>query len=154
MYFLFLFLFFPYQFLQSNSFSSFRSSLSNQFSILLVCHFLMKVKKRYFTFVLDKCLYVDFSRLSLKKIVRINIYPLIKTLWPDFSFAPCRTNHVRLSALRIADKKRELALSTHRTYHTDHQYILALNFHNNETAYDQYAHTRHPARPYDCHPHR
>ena len=55
---------------------------------------------------------------------------------------------------RIADKKRELALSTHRTYHTDHQYILAPNFHNNETAYDQYAHTRHPARPYDCHPRR
>lgn len=107
MYFLFLFLFFPYQFLQSNSFSSFRSSLSNQFSILLVCHFLMKVKKRYFTFVLDKCLYVDFSRLSLKKISRINIYPLSENTLAVFPFS-LPVGRITSDFLRFAlQKKRE-----------------------------------------------
>ena len=30
-----------------------------------------------------------------------------KILWADFFVCDCRTNHVRLSALRIADKKKE-----------------------------------------------
>lgn len=105
--------------------------------------------------MIDKCLYVDFSRLSLKKISRINIYPLSENPLGGFPFSlPVGRTTSDCLRYRIADKKRELALSTHRTYHTDHQYILAPNFHNNETAYDQYAHTRHPARPYDCHPRR
>lgn len=104
--------------------------------------------------MLDKCLYVDFSRLSLKKITYKHLSahqnPLAGFLFRSLS----DESRPIVCAIALQTKKRELALSTHRTYHTDHQYILALNFHNNETAYDQYAHTRHPARPYDCHPHR
>lgn len=42
---------------------------------------------------------------------------LKKKSWGDFLFSTCRTNHVRLSALRIADKKRELQHSLNIQHH-------------------------------------
>ena len=93
--------------------------------ILLLCHFLMKIKiKLKHKKILDK-----------HKTGEINVYTLIFLAYRSKKFtykhlsaqrkpfgrvsflALCRTNHVRLSALRIADKKRELALSPNTRHH-------------------------------------
>lgn len=110
-------------------------------------------KKNNSLFLIDKCLYVDFSRLSLKKISRINIYSLIEKALGAFPLSLPSDELRPIVCASHCRQKRELTLSTHHTYHIDHQYILNLNSHSNDQSYDQYAHTRHLALPCDCRHH-
>lgn len=78
--------------------------------------------------MIDKCLYVDFSRLSLKKILRINIYPLSENPLGGFPFSlPVGRTTSDCLRYRIADKKRELALSPN-TQHHQFRIILQCRF--------------------------